>query len=131
MKDKNKSLEDYEYYIRSSKQASDFEVRTKSIINHAQETFDSGKDVAEALRMMNGPNTAEWRLTMSVSTSEDEATCDRENRELELYCKGESTDYRKHVREYGKDLCKAHESLWGRRQLTLRDRIEAQNGFEV
>ena len=58
-KEKNKSLEDYEHCIGSSKQASDFEIITKFIINHVQETFDSGKDVAEALRMMNGPNTAE------------------------------------------------------------------------
>ena len=58
-KDKNNSLEDYECYIGSSKQASDFEVTTKSIINHSQETFDSIKDIPEALRIMNGPSTDE------------------------------------------------------------------------
>ena len=79
MKNKNKSLEYYEHCLDSSKQALDFEVTTKFIINHIQETFDSGKDIAEALMMMNGPNTAEWRPTMSVSTSEDEATRDRES----------------------------------------------------
>ena len=52
--EENKSLEDYEFHIGSSKQASDFEVTTKFIINDMQETFDSGKDIAEALRMMNG-----------------------------------------------------------------------------
>ena len=65
--------------IGSSKQASDLEITTKFIINHVQKTFDSGKDVAEALRIMNGPSIAEWRTTMSVSTSEDESTYDREN----------------------------------------------------
>ena len=49
----NKSLEGYERCIGSSKQASDFEVTTKFIITHAQEAFDSGEDVAEALRTMS------------------------------------------------------------------------------
>ena len=56
IKDKNKSWKDYECHIGSSKQAPDFEVTTKFIINHVQETFDSGKDIAETLEMMNGPN---------------------------------------------------------------------------
>ena len=127
----SKSLEDYEFYIGSSKQASDFEVTTKFIINHTQETFDSGKDIAEALRMMNGQNTSKWKPTLSVSTSEDEHVRDRENREFELDYKGESADYRDRVRECEKDLDKARMLTWGRCQMTLRDRIEAQTGFEA
>ena len=52
--------------------------------------------------MMNVQNIAKWNPTISVNTSEDESTRDRENREFELYCKGESADYRKHVREHKK-----------------------------
>ena len=106
-KDRTKSLEDYEFHLGSSKQASDFEVTSKFIINHVQENFDSGKDIAESLRMMNGQNIAKWKPTMAVSTSEDVSTGDRENREFELDYKGESADYRKRVREYEKDLDKA------------------------
>ena len=113
----------------SSKQASDFEVTTKVIINHIQESFDSTKYIAEALRIMNSQSTADWRPTMSVSTSEDEATRDRENRELELDYKGKSAYYRKRVREHEKDLKKACALLCC--QLTMRDRIEAQNRFEA
>ena len=58
MKDKNKSLEEYGNWTGSSKHASDFEITTKFMINYVQETFDSVKDVAEALRMMNDPSTA-------------------------------------------------------------------------
>ena len=83
-KDKNKSLEDYECHIGSRKQASDSEVTTKFMINHIKETFDSGKDVTEALGMMNGTSTAELRPTILVSTSEDDSKRDRENREFEL-----------------------------------------------
>ena len=43
---------------------------------------------------------------MLVSTSEDEATRDRESREFELYWKGESADCREYAREYEKDIDK-------------------------
>ena len=95
---KSKSLEDCEFCAGSSKQASDFEVTTKLIIDHAQEAFDSDKGVAEALRMMSGQGRAKWKPTASVSTSEDESTRDRESREFELDCKGESADHRERVR---------------------------------
>ena len=81
-------MEDYEHQTSSGKQALDFEVTTKFIINHVQETFDIGKGIDEALRLTNGPIMAEWRPTMSESTSEDEATRDRESEEFELDCNG-------------------------------------------
>ena len=45
---------------------------------------------------------------MLESTAEDECVGYRENRNLELHCKGKSEDHRKHVREYKKDLDDAH-----------------------
>ena len=92
-------MEECEHHIGSRKQASDFEVTTKSIINHVQEIFDAGEDIAEALRMMNGSSMTEWRLTLSVSTSEDEVTRDRESRKFKLDCKGELADHRERMRE--------------------------------
>ena len=49
---------------------------------------------------------------MSASTSEDESTRDRENRELELDYKGDSADYRKRVRECEKTLTR-HAHCYG------------------
>ena len=109
----------------------DFEVTTKLIVNHAQETFDSVKDIAEALRMMNDQDTAKWKPTAWARSSEDESTRGRESREFELDCKGESADYRKRAREHEKDLGKARALLWGRLQMTLRSRDKAQTRFEA
>ena len=89
------------------------EVTTKFIINHIQEAFDSGKDVAEALRMMKGPNTDEQMPTVPVSTPKDEATRDRESSQFYLDYKGESADHHKRVRECETDLDKEHVLLWG------------------
>ena len=70
-------MEDYEYYVGLSKQTSDFEVTTKLIINHTQQNFDSGGDIAEALRALNGIGTEEWRQNVPSSAFEDEIVRDR------------------------------------------------------
>ena len=108
---KKKSLEDYEHYIGSSKQACDFEVTTNYIMNHIQKNFDSGRDIAETLRTLSPLHTDTWRPRMQVSEIEDESVRDRENREFELDYVDESADYRKSAREDIKDLSKAHALL--------------------
>ena len=67
-----------------SKQASCFKITSKFIMNHPQEKFDSSRDVADALKMLNDLDTDEWRPTMSVITAEEEAARDRENREFDI-----------------------------------------------
>ena len=122
-----KSLEDCEDYTGSSKQALDFETTTKLIINHAQESFDSSKEIDEVLSVTRILSTDEWRTVAPVRKSDDRAACDRESREFELDCKGELANCRKHVREHEKDLGKVCEILWRHCQLTLCDRIETQS----
>ena len=67
---------------------------------------------------------------MSASITEDETVRDRESRQFELDFKGETADCRKRVRGFEKCLYKEHLLLWGRCQMTLRERIESQTGFE-
>ena len=49
---KKKTIEDYFFYVGSSKQASDFETTSEFLINHVKKTFDRGNDIAEALRTL-------------------------------------------------------------------------------
>jgi hypothetical protein len=44
-----KSIQDYVYYIGSAKQASDFVVITKYLINHIRKTYRCGDDIGTAL----------------------------------------------------------------------------------
>ena len=78
-------MEDYDHFIGSTKQVSHFEVTTKFIINHVQEKFDSGKNFAASLSIMDSLSTGEWMPTVSASTVEDEDARDRHVREFELY----------------------------------------------
>ncbi len=47
-----KTIEDYYFYVGSTKQASDYKTTAEFIINHIKKTFDRGNDIAEALRML-------------------------------------------------------------------------------
>ena len=70
---KKKTLEDYYFYVGSSKQASDYEVTEEFVINHIKKTFDRGLDISEALRNLQKPDTNSWKPTLQFSTKAGEA----------------------------------------------------------
>ena len=44
-----KELDNYLFYLGSSKQSSDYEITSELIVNHIKKTFNRGNDVPEAL----------------------------------------------------------------------------------
>jgi hypothetical protein len=48
-----KTVEDYFFYVGSSKQASDYELTAEVVVNHIKKTFDRGNDIAEAIRTLS------------------------------------------------------------------------------
>jgi hypothetical protein len=77
---KKKTIEDYFFYVGSSKQASDFETTSEFLINHIKKTFDRGNDVAEALRILVPQDTDLWKPTLEFSTATDETASDKTRR---------------------------------------------------
>jgi triphosphoribosyl-dephospho-CoA synthetase len=57
---KEKTIEDYFFYVGSSKQASDFETTSEFLINHMKKTFDRGNDISEALQMLELHDIKQW-----------------------------------------------------------------------
>lgn len=47
---KKKGLEDYFFYVGSSKQVLDYKITSEFILNHIKKEFSQGNDIAEALR---------------------------------------------------------------------------------
>jgi hypothetical protein len=66
-KEIKKSVNDYNYYLGSAKQASDYETTTKFLINYIVKTFDYGNDIGQALRDFEYPNPGSWKPTMRQS----------------------------------------------------------------
>lgn len=49
-KETKKGLTDYNYYLGSAKQASDYETTTEFLINYVKKTFEYGSDIGQALK---------------------------------------------------------------------------------
>jgi superfamily II DNA/RNA helicase len=75
---KKKTIEDYFFYVGSSKQASDFETTSELLINYVKKTFDRGNDVAEALRTLTPENTELWKPTLQFSIAADDVVSKQE-----------------------------------------------------
>jgi hypothetical protein len=63
-KEIKKSVNDYNYYLGSAKQASNYEMTTEYLINYIIKTFENGNDIGQALRDLEYPNPDSWRPTM-------------------------------------------------------------------
>ena len=64
-----KNLSDYNYYVGSAKQASDYESTTEFLINHIKKTFEFGNDIGSALKDLKPVDTDQWKPSMQVSIS--------------------------------------------------------------
>jgi DNA-directed RNA polymerase len=56
-----KSIKDWNYYISSAKQASEYEATTEFLVNHIKETFEFGGDIAMAIVNQAPINTDFWK----------------------------------------------------------------------
>ena len=61
------SVNDYNYYLRLAKQASDYETTTEYLINLIKKVFDYGSDIGNALKLLEPINTSAWKPRMQVS----------------------------------------------------------------
>ena len=131
---KKKTLSDHNYYLGSSKQASDFETTTEFIINHIKKTYTDGKDIAKALYNLEPIDTNTWKpsLQVSVITGDDEESNeqrDKENREYEMFFKQES-QYSSRVTQYEDNLIKLYALLWERCSVAMKNKISNRQDFK-
>jgi hypothetical protein len=94
------SIKDYNYYLGSAKQASNYETTTEFLINYIVKTFEYGNDIGQqALRELEYPHPDSWKPTMRQSTHlgndpDDEAQRAFENKQFEIKFKSEFDNFR-------------------------------------
>jgi len=64
---RKKTIEEYYFYVGSSKQASDYETTSIYIINYIKKTFYRGNNVAEALQTLVKTDPETWKPTLKAS----------------------------------------------------------------
>ena len=107
-------MTDYNYYLGSAKQASDFEQTTEYIINYIQKSYDYGIDIAMALSHGKHLNTDNWKPSIQVSIAQDDAIRESETRQFEIEFKEDYNEYKIRARAYENNLTKAYAQLWER-----------------
>jgi hypothetical protein len=127
---KKKTIEDYYFYVGSSKQASDFETTSEFLINHVKKTFDRGNDIAEALRMLVAQDTEQWKPTLMFSDSEDLTVAKQEDRQNEIEFKADLDEFMRRRRLYDNNLFKAYALIWERCAKAMQNKIAARSTFK-
>ena len=102
---REKTTDDYIFYIGTIKQASDYELSVEFIINYIKRTFTRGNDISESLRTLTEFNTKQWRPTLQISTSNILEDKLREDKQYKFEYKAELGKAIKRSREYKENLC--------------------------
>ena len=66
-KQKKKNIEDYIFYLGTSKQASNYKTSAEYILNLIKMTFERGNDIAESLLTLTKMNTKGWEPKLEFS----------------------------------------------------------------
>jgi hypothetical protein len=127
---KKKTIEDYFFYVGSSKQASDFETTSEFLVNYVKKTFDRGNDVAEALRTLTPEDTELWKPTLQFSTATDDTTKKQEDRQHELEYKANLDEFMRRKRSYDDNIFKVYALTWERCAKAMQNKITSRSNFE-
>lgn len=127
---KKQYITDFNYYLGSAKQASDYETTTEFVINHIKKIYDYGNDIGTALEKLEAIDTTAWRPRMQVSGEEDETVRTIENKQFEIEFKSDYDTYRKRMQVYENNLTKAYALLWERCTKAMKNKIEARSDYE-
>jgi hypothetical protein len=127
---KNKSIEDYYFYVGSRKQASDFETTSELLVNYVKKTFDRGKNVAKALHMLEPCDTDLWKPALAFNIETDVTLKGQEARQYELEYKADLDKFMRRRRAYSDNLFKAYALIWEHCAKAMQNKIMAQSDFE-
>ena len=124
-----KSVTDYNYYLGSAKQASDYETTTEFLINHVKKVFDYGNDIGTALELLEPLDVSTWKPSMQVSRASTEEVRAVEGRQFEIEFKANYDTYSKRVQTYENNKTKAYALFWERCAKAMKNKIEARSDY--
>ena len=129
---KKRTIEEYQFYVGTSRQAADYESTAEFLINYIKMSFNQGNDIAETLTTMIKINTDDWMPTLKSSwESDDEKVQERENRQFKLQYKAELDKAMKRRRTYNENLYKAYALLWERCAKSMQNKIQARKDYKT
>ena len=126
-----KGINDYQFYIGTNKQASEYENASEFMINYIKRTFDRGNDIAETLRTLTMQETEKWMPILKMSSANDESIKTRENRQYEIEYKSKLDEAIKREDKYQQNLYKAYAFLWEKCSRAMQNKLLGRKDFET
>ena len=124
-------IEDYLFYVGTSKQASDFEISSEFIINYIKQTFKRGNNIAESLQTLSLQDTDKWKPKQEDSKETDKKKRDNENKQFELEFKANLQEFIKRITTYEENMFKAYAFLWKKCTKGMQNKITSRKDFET
>ena len=124
-----KSLEDYVFYLGSLKHASDYETTAEYLINHIQETYDYGEDIAESLYTLKDVDLSIYKPKMQVSVNKDDKKREAEDKQYEIEFTEHFARYNRRVEAYSLNQSKAFSFLIEHCSKGMKEKIQARSDY--
>ena len=107
-----RGIADYEFNIGTNKQATEYEIASKFIINYIKQTFEMGNNIAETLQTLTIQNTDKWMPKLKGSKVKDAETKLLENTQNQIEYKTLLDKAVKRKNKYHENIYKTYAFLW-------------------
>ena len=124
-----KSLSDYNFYLGSAKQASDYETTREYLINTIRKNYTNGNDIAMALEDLTQYNVGQYKPTLQFSTTADEDQKKAENEAYKMEFKAKLDLYMRRKSTYENNLTKAYAFIWEQCAKAMQNKIESRTDY--
>ena len=94
---RTKTITDYNYYVGSAQQASDYEITTEFIINHIKKTYDQGNDIGMALKDLIPMDENKNKPDLKTSTLGDTIMRSTQTEQYKMEFRAAYDEFRKRI----------------------------------
>jgi hypothetical protein len=120
---KKKTLTDYNFYVGSFKQASEYEITAEFIINHIRKTYEYSSDIGDALEYLKAMDKNADRPKLKISTETDADLKTAETEQFSMEFRADYDNWTKKHRMYEDNCTKAYALIWERCAKPLQNKI--------
>jgi hypothetical protein len=124
-----KTLQDYQYYLGSIKQASDYEITTSYLINQIKKNYAHGNNIATALDQLENINLLQYKPTLQSSQENDNKLKALEKRQYRIEFKTLFDVYIKCEQTYQTNLTKAYAFLWDQCSKEMQQKMNLEKNM--
>ena len=120
---RTKTITDYNCYVGSTQQASDYNITIEFIINHTEKTYDQGNDIGTSLKDVIPMDENKNKPDLKTSTLIDETLKSTQTEQFKIEFRADWDEFRKKIRTYNGNMTKSNALIWERCTKVMQNKI--------